>query len=84
MLSFSERNENNELVRTWAPKRTGNYATDCATGRAHAIEVMRVMREQGNPALLGHVVRCFENKGCGVEVGFIYQLSLDLLATSRS
>lgn len=83
MLCFSESNENNEITRIWAPERTGNYATDCAIGRDHAKEAIHAMRVTGNPALLGNIVKSFGQIE-GVEVGFLYGISLELLATSRS
>lgn len=83
MLSFSEYNENKETVRIWAPIRTGNYTSDCARGRDHAKEAIHAMRVNGNPALLGNIVKSFEQIE-GVEVGFLYGISLELLATSHS
>lgn len=81
MLSFSEINEKNEVVKIWAPKRTGNYASDCALGREHASEAIRQMRASGNPALLSHIVRCFDQIE-GVEVGFLYQIALEVITPS--
>ena len=62
----------------WHVSRSGDYATDCATGRAHADELVRVMRAEGNPGLLHHVVEAIALGGQfdgGVEVGFFTRLA---------
>lgn len=56
----------------WPLPETGDWSADCATGRAAAADLCRVMYFQDATPLLGFVVKAMIEKGRfgGVEVGF--------------
>jgi hypothetical protein len=66
----------------WAPERSGDYDRDCRTGRRYAGELLRGIRESGNPALIGGVARLISEAAAfdGVEAGFWSKLGCALAA----
>ncbi|AOR76547.1 hypothetical protein [Novosphingobium resinovorum] len=70
----------------WAPERTGDYSTDCATGRRHAAELIEFMHQSGNAPIFGSVIRRITEKGQfdGVETGFCAQFGITLLGAVAS
>ena len=63
---------NTELIET------GDWATDNQTGREYAMECIRHMRDEGDPAYLATVARRIVTRGRfgGVEVGFFTLLGI--------
>lgn len=72
-----------DTVDYWSPQVTGDWSTDCATGRRYADEMLARIRKNENPTALGHIVKAMVGHGQwgGVEVGFFQRLSEDLLRT---
>ncbi|XAZ24021.1 hypothetical protein LVY75_12400 [Sinorhizobium sp. B11] len=68
-------------INLWAPTETGDWATDNAAGRAYALELISVMKDNEAPMLLGHVVKSIavRRKHGGVEVGFCQQIAESLI-----
>ncbi|WP_458393494.1 hypothetical protein [Rhizobium brockwellii] len=68
-------------IDLWTPAETGDWATDNATGRAYALELIGVMKANEAPILLGHVAKAIGARGKhgGVEVGFFQQIAEKLL-----
>lgn len=60
----------------WRPRRTGDYAADCATGRDYAARFAAI----GSPALLAWVVRSMPRGADfgGVEIGFLTALAAQI------
>lgn len=58
----------------WRPKRTGDYATDCATGRAIGQEIVDLVQASGNRLITGAAARMIVRGAMwdGVEVGFFH------------
>lgn len=57
----------------WAFTPTGDYAADCATGRARADDLISYIREGGFPGTLTHALAAMMQSGreaSGIEVGF--------------
>ena len=68
------------IESAWSPARSGNYATDCATGKSYAGELVSYMQEASDPTALGRVIadmqdRCFG----GVEIGLLQGLGERLI-----
>lgn len=65
----------------WKPERSGDWSADNATGRTMAIEAVSRMRQDGNPVMLGHLVKQMIEGGVydGVETGFFHALSVEIL-----
>ena len=61
----------------WTPVITGDWSRDCATGRAAAAELTRVMATLESPFMLGYVLRRMVEKGVwgGCEVGFAHEIA---------
>lgn len=64
-------------VKPWSPTRSGDYATDCARGRAYFIELCALMLEAANPTFLCRVLHAQVQGGewGGVEIGFAQAMS---------
>jgi hypothetical protein len=82
-LSFA--NQVGSEINLWAPTETGDWATDTATGRTYASELISVMRDNEAPMLLGHVGKAISVRGKhgGVEVGFFQQIAEKLLGSAK-
>jgi hypothetical protein len=78
-LSFAD--QAGSEINLWAPTETGDWATDTATGRTYAAELIDVMRTNEAPMLLGHVAKAIaaRSKHGGVEVGFFQLIAEKLL-----
>lgn len=78
-LSFA--NQAGSEINLWAPTETGDWASDTATGRAYALELLDLMTTNEAPMLLGHVAKGITARGKhgGVEVGFFQQIAEKLL-----
>lgn len=65
----------------WAPSRGGNWAEQNARGRRYAEELMALITETENMALLGAVVADMRKtpQADGVEAGFWYRISLRIV-----
>ena len=61
----------------WEPDESGVYALDNKIGRTHADQCVDLMRRQGNPSILSHVVKDMVGRGRygGVEVGFMHRVA---------
>lgn len=62
----------------WAPERTGDYAADCAAGRAAAIEMQQFIQERHCPNVYASIVRDMTLCGqwTGFEVGFCTEVGI--------
>ena len=69
-------------ARLWVVEPSGDWTTDCTTGRTHAAALIAFMAVDGNTQQLGHVIRAIGQAGqwTGVEVGF-YQGLADAAVT---
>jgi hypothetical protein len=68
-------------VKPWDPVRSGDYATDCAAGRAYFNELHNLIRDSGNPTFLSRVLSAQVQGGTweAVEIGFSQAMSESLL-----
>lgn len=68
----------------WEPVRTGDYATDCATGRRYARELIDFMSVTDDPLPFGRAVRAITAGGVyeAVEIGFCSTLGFVLAGIS--
>ncbi|MBX3476682.1 MAG: hypothetical protein KF910_03690 [Brevundimonas sp.] len=74
-LSFVVADQTGARRDLWAVSPSGDYADECATGRAYADEI-RAEIEAGNPAILGHVVQAIAGRPwSGIEVGFFHRIA---------
>lgn len=75
-LSFVESSK-----KPWQPVRSGNYATDCNTGRRCADELLTYMREKDDPTAFGRVMRAITERGKmeAVEIGFCSRIGIVLI-----
>lgn len=82
-LSFVEIDVDNPIrqVRTWQPKRTNDYAQDCALGREMFNETLERMKQTGNVYILSRIIEGQVDAGVfdGVEIGFHQALTEKLL-----
>lgn len=64
----------------WAPDRTGNYADDCAKGRAEAELMLVYIDQTQNPAVFGTIARAIVVAGVyeAVEIGFCSRIGIQL------
>ena len=64
--------EPGRLTGLWVVEPSGDWPTDCATGRAHAAALIAFMAADGNTQQMGHIIRAIGQAGqwTGVEVGF--------------
>lgn len=60
----------------WTPDRTGNFETDCATGRSYFRALQELILKTGNPLFLSRVLHAQVEGGKweGVEIGFAQAL----------
>lgn len=65
----------------WAVQETGDTAADNATGREHALELVRYMRDNEAAPTLGHIVRAMVEKGRfgPIEIGFCQRIASAVL-----
>jgi hypothetical protein len=66
----------------WTPIRSGNYGTDCTTGRAAAQELLQAMTNSGSPLMFGTVAQAIaacDAESDGVEIGFYSIIGLALI-----
>ena len=69
----------------WCIQETGNWSRDVATGRAHARDALRFLREERAPHVLNWIASEMIRK-CHfrpVEVGFFHELGLLVFRTGR-
>lgn len=61
----------------WNPDRSGDYTADCILGRQAARDVVNLIRQSENPALLSSVALAIAESGQwgATEIGFFHQLS---------
>ena len=60
----------------WEPEVSGDYATDCRTGRFYAQELAAYIGSSDSPAMLGYVVEAMAARThSGVEVGFFHEIA---------
>ena len=68
-------------VNFWSVPTSGDYGTDCATGRRYAAELVTRIRETGNTLLLSRVRSAMPQDFTGVEIGFEAGLASALMRT---
>jgi hypothetical protein len=75
-LSFVHDKQN-----LWAPRRTGDYATDTAYGRRCADELIGFMRLKNCHLAFGQVMRAITAVGKyeAVEIGFCHRIGVHVL-----
>lgn len=68
-------------VNYWKVDRTGDYAANCARGRAYAEALLSHIQEAKNPVILGSVMKAMIAAGVyeGVEIGFCAHLGIALV-----
>jgi hypothetical protein len=85
-LSFVGADDSGEFpkVDPWKPTRTGDYATDCSTGRKYFNELLAFIERTGNPTLLCRVLSAQVRGGVwnGVEIGFAQAMG-EMLQAAR-
>ena len=61
-----------DQIDWWVVTPTGDWGTDCDTGREYAKALMRYSRAHQTPFILGYVMKAIASKGQigGIEVGF--------------
>lgn len=71
-------------IKPWNPRRTGDYAKDCALGRDYFDELYRIMVRNDEPLLLNRVLADQVRGGVwdGVEIGFSQAMSDKLILTA--
>lgn len=76
-LPFVKLNADNTVASLWNPAHTGDYLKDRQTGFDYAEAAIRLMKAQGNAALLGWIIRGFgENPDLGaIESGFCQRIA---------
>jgi hypothetical protein len=77
VFSFSSGTKTGGYPILWSPTRTGNYATDNATGSAAADELVSSMNETMFTPALGAIVQSIAAGGQwdGVEIGFFSRIA---------
>jgi len=77
-ISESAPAEQNKL---WAPVRTGSYEKDCKAGRAAAVQMIALMREDRNPIPFVAAFREAAQRGelGGYEIGFATEIAWSAL-----
>lgn len=88
MLGFSGESAPLSFVRYncdgskdfWVPERTGDYATDTATGKRYAREFLDYIRETRNPVIYKSICQAMHDGGVmgPVEIGFCTEIGIIL------
>jgi hypothetical protein len=70
-----------KVLDYWRPIRTGDWSTDCATGRVYAVKLIDWMKFHDDPLALTNVVKAITRKGVftGVETGFFQIVAESLM-----
>lgn len=65
----------------WTPAQPASYAEGCLLGRGYAEELLRAMRQTGNPTWFGAVMRQITAAGNfeSVEIGFCQHFAIMLI-----
>lgn len=69
-------------VDLWVVKPSGDYATDCRTGRRHASDLISVIDRYDAPNFYGEVVKRISQKDgdwSGIETGFFQEVAERLI-----
>lgn len=78
---FAVEGFNPREFAAWNVTASGDYAADCATGAAHADDLLAYLRAGGLPATLSHTVASIAKRGgdlTGIEVGFFHRIATEL------
>ncbi|MGA1831653.1 hypothetical protein [Rhizobium wenxiniae] len=70
----------------WVPERSGDYETDCISGRRYFTRLLDLMRRTDNPLLLSRVMHAQVTTGQweAVEIGFAQAMSEKIMADGHA
>ena len=77
-LPFVEAQANGQPSNLWAVTPSGAWSADNDTGVAYAEALMDHMARNGQPMLLGYVIKAIAEAGVwtGIECGFCHSIAL--------
>jgi hypothetical protein len=63
----------------WAVLASGDWAADCQTGRAFAVQAVNYMQATSDVPMLGRIAAAMPEEQTGLEVGFFIEIGQALL-----